>query len=321
MEAPRVDAWSIAEGYWDTDRQWHATADEARQALRVAMGADGLDQPAPGPPLWFVRGGDPAPLNSPCELVLEDSSTVDAVTTLPGDLPFGYHTLVPVDGGPPTSLVVTPRRCPPALRTWGWAAQLYALRSSSSWGHGDLGDLAELARWTTALGGGIVMINPLHATYPNVPQQNSPYFSTSRLWRSTLYLRIGAIPGAVEAGFGGLDDQGRALNRLAHLDRDEVFRLKDEALRALFALWHERPDDAGRFSAWRGLQGVALERFAVWSAIAETHGPDTGRWPAELRHPSSPAVRTFAFEHADRATFHAWCQWHLDGQLAAAARA
>ena len=34
------------------------------------------------------------------------------------------------------------------MRTWGWAVQLYALRSSSSWGIGDLGDLLRLAEWS-----------------------------------------------------------------------------------------------------------------------------------------------------------------------------
>ena len=36
----------------------------------------------------------------------------------------------------------------PAGRSWGFAVQLYSLRSRASWGHGDLRDLAELAAWS-----------------------------------------------------------------------------------------------------------------------------------------------------------------------------
>lgn len=36
----------------------------------------------------------------------------------------------------------------PRGRSWGFASQLYSLRSRRSWGHGDLRDLADLAAWS-----------------------------------------------------------------------------------------------------------------------------------------------------------------------------
>src|SRR5262245_18769939 len=36
----------------------------------------------------------------------------------------------------------------PARRGWGFAVQLYSVRSRDSWGHGDLRDLADLAAWS-----------------------------------------------------------------------------------------------------------------------------------------------------------------------------
>ena len=52
-------------------------------------------------------------------------------------------------------------------RSWGFAVQLYSLRSRQSWGHGDLRDLADLAAWSACeLGAGFVLINPLHAAEP-----------------------------------------------------------------------------------------------------------------------------------------------------------
>src|SRR5437764_14906170 len=54
--------------------------------------------------------------------------------------------------GPPTALGAaregSPPRCPlPSVRAWGWAAQLYATRSTASWGIGDRTDLECLAVW------------------------------------------------------------------------------------------------------------------------------------------------------------------------------
>ena len=132
---------------------------------------------------------------------------------LPPDLPVGYHDLLPDDGGPVTRLAVAPRSCPPPPSTWGWSAQLYALRSRWSWGVGDLGDLRDLVGWTSGLGGGAVLVNPLHANVPVLPQQPSPYYPSSRRFRNIIYLRIADVPGATLLGseLAPLDHAGRAL--------------------------------------------------------------------------------------------------------------
>ena len=62
-------------------------------------------------------------------------------------------------------------------------------------------------------------------------------------------------------------------------------------------------------------EGYGLENYATWAAIAEVHGPDSTQWPAELRHPDLPGVRSFRRDHADAVEFHRWLQWVLDEQL------
>src|SRR5215470_11635012 len=58
----------------------------------------------------------------------------------------------------------------PARRGWGFAVQLYSVRSRASWGHGDLRDLADLAAWSGgALSADFVLVNPLHAAEPQPP--------------------------------------------------------------------------------------------------------------------------------------------------------
>src|SRR5260370_9076109 len=51
--------------------------------------------------------------------------------------------------------------CAPAPdRAWGWAVQLYALRSRDSWGIGDLADLIRFVPWSPPRGACCVILNP-----------------------------------------------------------------------------------------------------------------------------------------------------------------
>lgn len=312
------DAWSITDGYNDVQGGWHATSDDTREALRAAMGAEGAAPPAP-PPMWFVRHGEGRGLDAACDLALEDGTYLSSLTSLPPDLPLGYHDLMPLDGGSVTRLVVAPASCPLPERMWGWAVQLYSLRSAHSWGMGDLGDLRHLAGWTAKLGGRVMMINPLHANPPCTPQQPSPYFASSRIWRNPLFLRIGDVPGVTElADLAVLDAEGRALNTTSRIERDQVFGLKMQALEALF----DRFEDTGRgrdaFEAWRDKQDDSLRPFATYCALAERFGPNFREWSPSYAHPSSPAVEAFQDAETRRIRFHEWCQWLVAGQLTTA---
>ena len=312
--------WGIDSGYWDAVGQWRDAPESTIAAIRASMGAEaGEDGPRSGPPVWFVRAGRVEFLRDAADITLEDGSVLRGVEALPPDLPPGYHDLTPLDGGPVTRLVVNPGRChlPHDLQTWGWAVQLYAARSRSSWGFGDLADLRRLCDWAGGAGAGVMGVNPLHAGGPAPPQQASPYYPSSRLWRSPLYLRVEEVPGAESLGadLEGLAAEGRALNSSRRIDRDRVWALKSEALERCFG--NAGCDPA--FDEWRTAQGRPLEAFATYCAIAEVHGNDWADWPSELRRPDGTAVTRMAAERAERVRYHAWLQWLVDGQLARAA--
>jgi 4-alpha-glucanotransferase len=297
-------AWGIDDGYWDASGNWRDVPGETLDAIAAAMGAEGRDRPPEGPPMWFVRAGHVEFLRGTADIVLEDGTQVRGVDVLPPDLPPGYHDLVPRDGGPTTRLVVTPGRChhPPTDPTWGWAVQLYAARSTASWGIGDLADLRWLQGWAERHGAGALALNPLHAAGPALPQQASPYYPSSRCFRNPLFLRVEEVPGV--EGVEALAAQGRALNDDRRIDRDRVWDLKREALQAAFD--RLQPDVE---------RDEALDRWATYCAIADEHGNGWTSWPEDLRRPDSPAVGKYAAEHVDRVRFHAWLQVVLDEQL------
>ncbi|MGH2746600.1 MAG: 4-alpha-glucanotransferase [Actinomycetota bacterium] len=312
----RARAWGVATGYWDAAGEWRTPSEDTVERILALMGADGGDPPPS--PIRIVRVDRPERLG-PGVIETEDEGSVPVEDETPPDLPVGYHRFVDREGSART-LIVSPGACflPASLRAWGWAIQLYSMRSKSSWGIGDLGDLKTFSRWAARGGAGMVMINPLHAPKPGPRPQPSPYLPGSRLFRSPLYLAIEDLPGAADAGLDleRLATEGRKLNDDPRIDRSAAHRLKTEALKIL---WH-RPQKEAEPDSFRREIGPALDRYATYLAIAELEGPDWARWSAEFQRPDSPAVDRLRAGQADRVGFHRWVQWLIDRQLAGAAK-
>jgi 4-alpha-glucanotransferase len=191
-------------------------------------------------------------------------------------------------------------------RAWGWAAQIYALRSRDSWGIGDFADLRRFARWSKRAGASVVLLNPLGAQTPTFPYEPSPYYASTRRFRNVLYLSVDDIEGAqqVVADLAPLREAALALNRERLIDYDQVFRLKSEAFERIYRV---APHPVG-LKGWVRKQGRALTDFATFNALCERHGKAWRDWPDNLR--AAP----------DRVAFHQWLQFHLDRQFARAAR-
>ena len=308
---PRTDERGIELRYRDALGKWHTTSGETRAAIAEAM-----EEPErEGDPVLVVQQGQRKRLREPAEVTLEDGAVIRTKRTLPSDLPLGYHSLRYLDGGEPIRLIVSPKLCylPEDLRIWGWSVQLYALRSSGSWGIGDLADLRRLGEWSEQLGAGILLVNPLCSSAPLVPQQPSPYFPSSRRYRNLLYLRIEEVPGVTELKLDleQLAAAGTALNRPNRIDRDAVYGLKIDALERLWSRFDGDPE----FDRYCKEQGDALAEFAAFCALAEHHKSGWHHWPTEHRNPASPGVARFAAEQENRVRFHQWIQWLLDEQL------
>ena len=207
----------------------------------------------------------------PGELLLEDGRSLRLAGQLPADLPLGYHDFFPDGRRAKTRLIVTPGQClpPPSQPQWGWVVQLYAARSAQSWGIGDLADLRRLASWAAGQHADLLMLSPLGAAAPTIPQAASPYYPSSRRFRNPLYLRVEEVP-AERLGprLGQLAAAGQALQVDRRIDRDAVFRLKQEALKAI---WAGGPPDAA-FDDYCRQQGAPAGRVcrrlcagrAVW---------------------------------------------------------
>lgn len=259
----------------------------------------------------------------------------EATFVAPTDAPLGYHTFVLNTAGRTveSAFIVTPKfvGMPASMgnrRVWGYAAQLYSVRSSRSWGLGDLVDLSDLMVWArTQQFADYVLINPLHAAQPVPPMEPSPYLPSSRRYTNPMYLRPEAIP-----EYAGLDDAARAkvesyradlgaqLDGVDQLRRNESYTAKLQALQVV----HEvglPPARQMAFEGYRRREGRALRDFAIWCALFEWLGPDWRAWPAEYARPSSPEVADFYAAHADRVHFFEWLQWNCEHQMSMAQQA
>lgn len=309
----RAGAAGVEVGYEDYKGDFRRSPESS--LLKVLEAIEEDSRPEEQGPLVLRRGSRlPFPGTALVDTDTGDEMAVEG--TIPEHMPLGYHTIRGADEVP-RRLIVSPGACflPENLRVWGWAAQLYALRSENSWGMGDLGDLEELARWSASEGAALIMINPLAAATPGRAIEPSPYYPSSRSFRNPLYLNVDRMVGS-----GGpiepFREAGRALNAAPLINRDAVWAAKGPALELMFR------DFAGHaeFDRYCEDRGRSLDDFAIFCALAEQFEGPCSDWPEGVRHPGTAEVTDFKREYSSRVMFHKWMQWHLEGQLAMAGR-
>jgi 4-alpha-glucanotransferase len=258
-------------------------------------------------------------------------------------LPPGYHSFSSPDPPCRSVLIVAPERCfiPDDLaggaRRWGFAVQLYALRSSTNWGIGDFADLTTLAVAAARGGASFVGLNPLHARCLARPEEASPYAPSSRQFLDPVYIAVEEVPGfatcaealalVAAAEFVERKAAARAAPLVQHA---AIVALKLPVLDALFRAFCERPPEDPLvldFHAYVAAMGAPLARFAEFEVLAldlvARNGslPPLEEWPAEWRDPDDPGMAAFRRAAAKRIAFHCWLQWLARTQVDAAASA
>ena len=264
------------------------------------------------------------------------------------ELQPGYHQLTLVTDAASTAtqqqyqqqLIVSPSRCfqlqdqAVLHKTMGPAIQLYALRSSRNWGIGDFVDLKNLVAPLAALGNDFIGLNPLHALYPGLPQDCSPYSPNSRLWLNTLYVALEHSPEFAESVQAQQLLQSQQFqSRLqrcraaADVDYHAVSALKAEMASLLYQHFKqhhlssnsERAQQFHQFIEQSDASLVNLARYQVLQAELFRRNMQMACWqnfPPEYQNPHSDAVQQFATEHRDAIEQQLYLQWLAQQQLA-----
>lgn len=328
----------LGDGEMPTQEQVHA----ALQAHRDQAASTPLPPTVAavaGDPITFdvhVHAGAPADV----KIILEDGSERDvtqeenwtppvtvngqewgeATFRLPDDLPTGYHTITLDSDGQHHEgrLIISPSRLETTERFiddkgFGVMAQLYSVRSATSWGMGDFKDLGDLAEvLAQEIGADFLLVNPLHAAEPLPPVEDSPYLPTTRRFTNPLYLHIEDIPEyhqvepEIREAIDAAATELRARNKLAtEIDRNSIYAAKLDALHELHAV-EMTVERRNAYSAYVAKEGQGLADFAKWCAKREID-----QLYSSTRHAITP-------DEATLADFYMWLQFLCDEQLAAA---
>lgn len=265
-----------------------------------------------------------------------------AELTLDISLPLGYHQLVMSNGSQQyqQQLIITPQRCfqlhdkAVLHKTFGPALQLYALKSARNWGIGDFIDLQQMIAPLAEQGVDFIGLNPLHALYPELPQDCSPYSPNSRLWLNTLYVALEhtdeyqhCTAAQQQVNSESFQQQLQQLRHCSDVDYIGVAALKKQIAALLFQQFKQQhlqknTARAAQFRQFVQHSGDSLRQLAVHQVLQgvlfakDWNMAAWQNFPPALRDPNSDTVAEFAREHADAIELQLYLQWQAQLQLA-----
>jgi 4-alpha-glucanotransferase len=221
---------------------------------------------------------------------------------------------------------MTPPR--PGTRRAGALIPLFSIPSSRSWGVGEIGDIASIARWLEAAGIRILQLLPINEMPPG---ETSPYSALSAMAIDPQFITLQAVEDF--AAIGGEDALDAALRtrldaaRIAgRIQYAEVRALKDLALRRCFAQFQcvdlaRNTARAQAFRAYVAEQAWWLDEYALFRALHARHGERAWfGWPEPLRTRQRDALAEARTELADEIVFRQYLQWLAGEQWRAARR-
>jgi 4-alpha-glucanotransferase len=206
---------------------------------------------------------------------------------------------------------------PAGRRQSGILIPLFSCPSSTSWGTGDIGDLAPITEWLAGAGQHVLQLLPINE---RAPGQLSPYSAISAMAIDPIYIRVPDVPEfAALGGEGSLTAADReqldAVRRAGRIDYAGVRALKDAALRAAFDRFsaEEWAHDTGRARELKGFiseQAWWIEDYALFRAIhaSQEERPWT-EWSDALQRREPADIDRARRELLRDVLFYQYMQW------------
>lgn len=215
-------------------------------------------------------------------------------------------------------LAVTPDKCyiPEKIKykkMWGFALQLYSLKSKRNWGIGDFTDLENFIKKCADIGADVIGLNPLNVLFHDYPENASPYSSISRLFLNPIYIDVEKV-----SGYQSQYLDKAILTRIRqteNIDYTTVYNLKISILRQIFdnLIAKSTGSEYQKFTRYWQASGTDLDNLATYQAIYSAYknmvyGGWRG-WPKELQNPHSAAVAQFKKTHRLEIMFFKFLQY------------
>ena len=156
-------------------------------------------------------------------------------------------------------------------RTWraaGVSVPVFALRSASSFGVGDFGDLKRLVDWAVVTGMKVIQLLPVNDTTTDGHWNDShPYNIVSGFALHPHYLDLSALPPLKDkVAANDFRRRQRELNALDYSDYEAVGRVKDDYVAQVFAAHGEATLRSDDYRQWHDQNSYWLDDYAQWRA-------------------------------------------------------
>jgi 4-alpha-glucanotransferase len=196
-------------------------------------------------------------------------------------------------------------------RRAGINVPLFSLRSTRSWGIGEMGDIPAIAEWLRAANQSVLQILPLNEL---APSESSPYSALSAMAIDPQFISIWMMDEVEE-----FEREWRAeidhVRQTPRIDYRAVRELKGRALRVSFErfLKSEWLLDTGKADAFRTFlesESWWLDEYSLYRALRADSGERPWpEWPSDLRDRESLAMARARERLAGQILFYQYVQW------------
>lgn len=222
-------------------------------------------------------------------------------------------------------IAVAPKYCYQAEglkdKLWGFAIQLYSLKSKRNWGVGDFTDLQNMIKLCATSGADIIGLNPLNVLSHDFPENASPYQSISRLFLNPIYIDIEAVPEYEVRDKQLIKGILADIKSAEFIQYNKIYPLKIKILEKCFQRFN-RDSSSARYNEYRKFcqeQGTELDKLALFQCLYESESPKVWggwrAWPKEIRTPQGPSITDYINTHQERIEFFKFMQFEAARQF------
>src|SRR5688500_9694920 len=201
-------------------------------------------------------------------------------------------------------------------RRAGISVPLFSLRSTRSWGIGEIGDIPAAAAWLRAGCQSVLQILPLNELAPG---EASPYSALSAMSIDPQFISIWMLDDSTVIE-EGVADELELVRRSPKVDYGAVRALKARALRTAFERffrteWLANSEKAAALRSYIALESWWLDEYSLYRALrAESGERPWPEWPSELRDRDAAALAEARSRLSREILYLQYVQWIAAGQ-------
>jgi len=211
----------------------------------------------------------------------------------------------------------------PEIRCAGTLVPVFSLRSESSFGVGDFGDLKKMIDWVAMTGQRLLQILPINdTTITHTWTDSYPYSCISIFALHPQYADLNQLPELKdEALKAEMQKLGKELNALPQIDYERVNDAKTRYLRALYDQEGKKTLASAPFKKFFEEEKQWLVPYAQYCHLRDTYGTaDFSKWPDhntwnEADRSALTGTRNKAYKDV---AFYYYVQFILSSQMQAA---